>query len=685
MAVGNLFGSGGESNSLYGTSLTSGGSIPAASSFIYFEWFIFKASVSQPATPIGGSWDFLTNTGTPPTGWTSNITGIPSDNLWFSIAFVDSRNPLNVNWSIPGLISATAPAYPIASNVSYTPDGTGAVTTTVQAKLLETVSVQDFGAYGDGSGITPNDTGNDIMGASWNTWNNTLWKDDPSWSPFYANMAGTFQPPRAQPFANDDTWDFIGCNLALWEGGRRQQKTYFPAGTYVMNAYSTTNKGPYQGLSVMRGMEQVICGAGPYETNIVWKENSAFFDANNFGTENFYKLLTCYRIGGPPTNVMEMGFIGPTNYNPLALNMTLIYCANINGVTFRDLWLSSCYRGIHAETFSGDSYIKGCTAEFCFGSAIDTDATSDFKIDFCNLTASASINGQTGVLALGNSVVTNTNFVGMYGPSFTAATGIFSNNSVSAASPAACVVFTDTAVISGNNFQAASSATVLQVTKNASIVGNTFNNSTNHSSINVGNGANASATNIVINGNTFIKTNTAAEAQNYTITASESNVSYTGAATQSVIVSNNTFQGRSFTSIGNATLINNSFDSSIVVGLINSRGDVSGAKIQTGTNANASFTVNISGLIGQSSGGTRDVRRVTIINFYSNATPGHEVHGVAIYTNDYQGYAKLLGTLGTYAYGGTITFGESTVYPTVTITNTTGNTAAYEVYALPMI
>ena len=37
-----------------------------------------------------------------------------------------------------------------ASSVGYLPAGTGAVTTTVQAKLRETVSVKDFGAVGDG-------------------------------------------------------------------------------------------------------------------------------------------------------------------------------------------------------------------------------------------------------------------------------------------------------------------------------------------------------------------------------------------------------------------------------------------------------------------------------------------------------------------------------------------------------
>jgi len=40
---------------------------------------------------------------------------------------------------------------PTAANVVFTPSGTGAVTTTVQAKLRETVSVKDFGAVGDGT------------------------------------------------------------------------------------------------------------------------------------------------------------------------------------------------------------------------------------------------------------------------------------------------------------------------------------------------------------------------------------------------------------------------------------------------------------------------------------------------------------------------------------------------------
>ena len=72
MATGGLYGSslsgtliaqpGTDSVGLYGNSIPYGGT--------YFEWFIFQQSATAPATPTGGSWNFTTNVGTPPTGWT---------------------------------------------------------------------------------------------------------------------------------------------------------------------------------------------------------------------------------------------------------------------------------------------------------------------------------------------------------------------------------------------------------------------------------------------------------------------------------------------------------------------------------------------------------------------------------------------------------------------------------------
>jgi len=175
MTFGTLYGNVSESNGLYGI----GQLIPGST---YFEWFIFKESVGQPATPTGGTWNFDTNIGVPPTGWSSTSPNIPVNPVWFCIAFVDSRNPTVIVWSTPSKITAGSAAAAVdisfsptgaltstnvqsaiaevvtdlalssgSSTVGYLPAGTGAVATTVQTKLRESVSVKDFGATGNGS------------------------------------------------------------------------------------------------------------------------------------------------------------------------------------------------------------------------------------------------------------------------------------------------------------------------------------------------------------------------------------------------------------------------------------------------------------------------------------------------------------------------------------------------------
>jgi len=65
--------------------------------------------------------------------------------LTFSVA------PPNLSTIEVMVTSALAVGATSSDLVSYTPAGTGAVATTVQAKLRETVSVKDFGAVGDGT------------------------------------------------------------------------------------------------------------------------------------------------------------------------------------------------------------------------------------------------------------------------------------------------------------------------------------------------------------------------------------------------------------------------------------------------------------------------------------------------------------------------------------------------------
>lgn len=133
MATGGLYGSstanvviataGAESNGLYGGNITFGGS--------YFEWFIFQESATQPATPTGGSWSFATNTGTAPTGWVLQPPVAPTNQVWVSIALVNSKSGAALTWTTPGLFGVVpqftfpTPVTGVAgSNASLTNTGT---------------------------------------------------------------------------------------------------------------------------------------------------------------------------------------------------------------------------------------------------------------------------------------------------------------------------------------------------------------------------------------------------------------------------------------------------------------------------------------------------------------------------------------------------------------------------------
>ena len=114
MATGGLYGSspngtqvaapGAETAGLYGNPSTVGGT--------YFEYLIFIESATAPSTPTGGSWSFVTNTGTPPSGWSNSPPANPTTAVWMSIAVVNSRNTAVLVWSTPGPIYRQGPTGP---------------------------------------------------------------------------------------------------------------------------------------------------------------------------------------------------------------------------------------------------------------------------------------------------------------------------------------------------------------------------------------------------------------------------------------------------------------------------------------------------------------------------------------------------------------------------------------------
>ena len=108
---------GAESIGLYGQGNQSTGNTS------YFEYLIFQDSLNQPPQPTGGSWNFTTNVGTPPAGWSNIPPTVLINRLWISIGLVNSNNATaTIQWSTPGTLS----------NSSTLPDilsGTGVPTT----------------------------------------------------------------------------------------------------------------------------------------------------------------------------------------------------------------------------------------------------------------------------------------------------------------------------------------------------------------------------------------------------------------------------------------------------------------------------------------------------------------------------------------------------------------------------
>lgn len=108
MTTAGFYGGVAQTAGLYGTPTSTG-----ANSI--FEWFIFKVSSTQPATPTGGSWDFTTETGTPPSGWTTTPPVSPTTLVWLSIAIVNSAASSAITWSVPGQVAFAGPTSPITS------------------------------------------------------------------------------------------------------------------------------------------------------------------------------------------------------------------------------------------------------------------------------------------------------------------------------------------------------------------------------------------------------------------------------------------------------------------------------------------------------------------------------------------------------------------------------------------
>ena len=157
MATSGLYGSspsgavvaapGAESAGLYGNTTNFGGT--------YFEWFIFQQSATAPATPTGGSWNFTTNVGTAPAGWTTAPPTSPSTTVWFSIALVNSRNTAALVWTAPAPLVQQGPAGTAATiTAGTTTTGAAGTSATVANSGTSSAAVFNFTIPRGDTGVT---------------------------------------------------------------------------------------------------------------------------------------------------------------------------------------------------------------------------------------------------------------------------------------------------------------------------------------------------------------------------------------------------------------------------------------------------------------------------------------------------------------------------------------------------
>src|SRR5690606_22906285 len=129
------------------------------------ELAIYRRSPSAPATPTGGSYNFATQTLTPPTNWSSSIPA-GNDPIYASRAVAavqgTSGTDNSLTWSTPVLITQEGSAVDIIFTRSATPPSTPAPSSGVPSGWSSNVtSAPGSGPLWSSVGTRPN------AGANW--------------------------------------------------------------------------------------------------------------------------------------------------------------------------------------------------------------------------------------------------------------------------------------------------------------------------------------------------------------------------------------------------------------------------------------------------------------------------------------------------------------------------------------
>ena len=364
MATSGLYGSsptgglvaepGAESSGLYGNSTNFGGT--------YFQWFIFQESATAPATPTGGSWNFLTNVGTAPTGWTTAPPVNPTNTVWFSISIVNSRNTAALVWTAPAPLVEQGPPG-TAATVNAGTTTTGAAGTSASVTNVGTTSAAVFNFV-----IPRGDTG--ATGATGTA------------ATIAAGTTTTGAAGSSATVVNSGTSSAAIFDFTIPRGDTGATGATGATGTAATIAVGTTTTG--------------AAGTAATVTN-VGTSGAAIFD---FSIPQGAGVIT----GG--TTGQFLAKASNTNYDTTWLSITgnLNYQGSWNASTNTPTLTSSVGTNgyYYVVSVSGSTNLNGIT-DWVVGDWAIFNGTIWQKIDQTNLVT--SVNGYTGAVVLGASDV----------------------------------------------------------------------------------------------------------------------------------------------------------------------------------------------------------------------------------------------------------------------------------------
>jgi hypothetical protein len=214
-----------------------------------------------------------------------------------------------------------------ASQVIYNPAGTGAVATTVQAKLRQTVSVKDFGAVGDGS---TDDTA--AIQAAINYITNTTWQG--SVANMYLKGGGTVEFPAGRYLVTSTILVGQHCRIV----GTSTVGYDYPSGSGVTGSeiiatFSNLNSwvfdsATYTSSGVLVPFKDVVSGAQFDSGGYNYTHGIELHNININCTNQIYGGVRL--LGSPLCEVSKIGVVG-------------------SSVAFMS---SACYRGDFSALFS---------------------------------------------------------------------------------------------------------------------------------------------------------------------------------------------------------------------------------------------------------------------------------------------------------------------------------------------